>query len=63
MLPIMWQSMMKHGIEQKGGKMKTFIVALFTVLLMFAMNTGDWIAYVLVMAGFMLTFYYLNDLE
>jgi len=43
--------------------MKTFIIVLFTVLLVFAMNTGDWFAYVLVLAGFMTMFYYVDDLD
>lgn len=43
--------------------MKAFIVALFTVLLVFAMNTSDWIAYAIVLAGFMIMFYYIDDLE
>jgi hypothetical protein len=63
MLLIMLQSMMKHGTEQRGGKMKIFIISLFTVLLVLAMNTGEWLGYVLTIAGFLLIFNFAIDLE
>jgi len=63
MSQITWQSMMKHGIERRSGKMKAFIIVLFTVLMMMAMNTGDWLAYILVMAGFTVMMCYMDDLE
>jgi len=43
--------------------MKAFIIVLFTVLMMMAMNTGDWLAYILVMAGFTVMMCYMDDLE
>jgi hypothetical protein len=54
---------MKHGTEQRGGKMKAFIIILFTVFMVMAMNTGDWLAYVLVMIGFAVMMYYMDELE
>ncbi len=63
MLLIMLQSMMKPGTEQRGGKMKIFIISLFTVLLMLAMNTGEWLGYVLTIAGFLVILKFVIDLE
>ena len=59
----MWLSMMKHGIEQRGGKMQAFIILLFTILLTLAMNTGDWIAYIITIIGFVIVFYYSEEME
>jgi hypothetical protein len=63
MLLIMLQSMMKPGTEQKGGKMKIFTMSLFTLLLLLAVNTGEWLGYVLTIAGFLLIFNFAIDLE
>jgi len=63
MLLIMLQSMMKHGTEQRDGKMKIFIISLFTLLLMLAMNTGEWLGYVLTIAGFLVILKFVIDLE
>lgn len=43
-------------------KMRIFIVALFTLLMMLAMRTGDWVAYVLVLTGFLVMLQYTEDL-
>ena len=63
MLLIMLQNMMKHGTEQRGGKMQAFIILLFTVLLTLAMNSGDWVAYLITIVGFMIVFYYSEDMQ
>jgi len=43
--------------------MQAFIILLFTVLLTLAMNSGDWVAYLITIVGFMIVFYYSEDMQ
>jgi hypothetical protein len=43
--------------------MQAFIILLFTVLLTLAMNTGDWVAYLITIVGFAIVFYYSEQIE
>ena len=63
MLPIMRQIMMSHGNEQRGGKMKMFIVLLFTIFMVLAMQTAHWLGYVLTIVGFLVMLKFTDELE
>lgn len=62
MLLTMWQNMMLHGTERKNGKMKIFVIALFTALLTLAMRSGDWLAYIITIIGFTVVFHFLEEI-
>jgi len=48
---------------QKGGKMKIFIVLLFTIFMVLAMQTAHWLGYILTITGFLVMLKFTDELE